>query len=104
MTRSFLIAFIASFLAACGSVTVDTGLPADSRNKYDEYHDGWALGFAGESGANVKDACPGDRIARVRNYFSFEDLLIGAFTTGIYTPRSSTITCATESADANSGD
>jgi hypothetical protein len=100
MTKYLLISAILLLTAACGSVTIDTGLPADKANRYEEYHDGWGFGFAGQAGANVKDACPSDRIARVRNYFSPEDLLIALITAGIYTPRSTTIICATEEAHA----
>ena len=88
----------------CGSVTIDTGeppaSPKDRTLSYQEYYDGWALGFGGEGRAELDGACPKDRISRIRNYFSFEDILISTVLIGIYTPHTSTITCAKEPQNA----
>lgn len=57
--------------------------------------------MAGEGKAGLDGACPNERISKIRNYFSFEDILITVFTSGIYTPHTSTITCAKEVQNAS---
>ena len=105
MDMKWLISgLIMVFLSGCGSVTLDTGAPQDTSNRFDEYYDSWMLGFAGEGLTDVHNACTQDKIARIRNYFSVEDILLTALTVGIYSPRTTTITCAMETAHASPAD
>lgn len=80
----------------CGSVTLTTGQPPSSTWVYDEYFDGWLLGVGSRGAADLHGACPGENIARIRNHFGLEDILISMITVGLYAPRTSTITCAEE--------
>jgi hypothetical protein len=100
MTKRMIWIASVLLLSACGSVTFQTSLPPDPKLQYDEYFDGWGFGFAGSTIVDVHHACPQNKIASIRNYFSVEDILLGILTSGIYTPRTSVLTCALEDSHA----
>jgi len=83
-------------LSACGTVTIKTAYAPSQDLVYEEYFDGWLLGFAGEGRADLKGACPGDRVALIKVRFSGEDVALGTLTQGIYAPHSAKIYCASE--------
>ncbi|MGE0762678.1 MAG: hypothetical protein AB7N80_05320 [Bdellovibrionales bacterium] len=70
--------------------------PADPKSVYHEYHDGWGFGFVSDGRADLNQACPHNRIAKIRNYTSLEDAMLGTLFLGIYLPHTTTITCAAE--------
>lgn len=96
----FALSILFLSLTACGTVTIDTQYSPSRDNTYDEYFDGWLMGFAGEGRADLKGACPGDRIARIKVGFSLEDILLGGITQGIYAPHSAKIFCSQENKSA----
>ncbi len=100
--RHVFLAILTCLLTGCGSVTVSTGEPATSKNSYEEYYDGWWFGFVSTGRADIANACPQNRVAKFKNHFSVEDILLFGLTFGIYSPRTTTITCVLEATHASS--
>lgn len=94
-TRSLiLLAFFGQL--GCVSVSFKSDDVVDYQARYEEHYDNWLFGFVSNGKANVTNACPGNRVARIRSFFSPEDLLISTFLVALYLPRTTEITCARE--------
>lgn len=92
--RTFLSVGLAIGLCGCGSITLKTSTNASKKPTYSEYFDIWGVGFGGEGVSSLEGACPNNRIAKIRSYYSLEDILLGTLTSGIYTPRTVNIFCS----------
>ena len=96
-----ILLFLPLMNLGCGSITIESEPVAKSTpTTYYEYYDGWGYGFGGQGQADLHRACPQDRVARIRNYYSLEDTLMALLTSGIYTSHTSAITCAEGSGHA----
>ncbi len=80
-------------LSACNAhqVTYDTSLPRGKAHS--EWTGHYFGGLVGHTEINVRRICP-QGVAKIETYRSVGNGFVGAFTLGIYTPRTVRITCA----------
>ncbi len=97
MKKRLFLFYLFSALG-CASVSFETGRPADTSLSYDEYFDSWFFGALSGGWAEATRSCPSGEIAKIRSYYSLEDLMLGGLSAFIYLPRTVTLTCATEKA------
>jgi len=95
--RGVTLALLPLFTGGCYTTTIHSGLPAKAATvEYDQkWHHGLVYGIAELSGPyNLARVCP-QGWASIETETSFLNGLVGAVTSGIYSPQTITVHCAT---------
>ena len=93
---SFLVVVFFSLflLAGCYHATIDTGL-APGPKTVEMWKHSWMAGLVPPSVVEAQSECE-NGVARVETQQSFLNGLVGALTSGIYTPMTVIVTCAAD--------
>lgn len=93
--RVVLGLFFALIFSGCMSVKMqlDSRWDRKLRASYIDYTDYWILGFVGKGEFNLQKICVDQKPYGFERYRSPEDITIGVFTLGIYTPASLRVWC-----------
>ena len=84
-----------SFIGCSTKTLHPTRISEKTQNpQVEEYKDGWLLWFINHSPPSAQVTCAPEVPLAIRTYISTEDLLIGLFTLGVYTPKTTQYWCA----------
>lgn len=79
-------------LAACNKVTYVSPTTMPTGQVSEETGHYFIFGLAGSKEIHAERLCP-EGVSKVQSRFTFGDLILGALTVGLYTPRTYEISC-----------
>lgn len=92
-----LIIWVTVVLGLCGCMTsrmvFDNSQKLPREPSYEDFFDYYALGFIGRNKVDVAQVCMDQKPLLIEKRQSFEDVLIGVMTLGIYTPLTVRVWC-----------
>ncbi len=91
------ILLLVMFTTSCGCSSVNVRTDGDEeargRPSFQQRYTYWWWGLRGRHAINVREICGGKAVRQMQAVDTFTDILAGAFTLGIYAPRTARVWC-----------
>lgn len=88
-----LLSFAFLFNLSCVSINIELEPSTKQQPSFTYYSHYGLFGLIGSDSLDAKQICIDSNPVRIKNYFSFEDLLFAVTTLGLYTPKSTKVWC-----------